>query len=189
MVAAFNVLDRRFRQLVRNYVVEQRHLDGVECAAQCFGHVAGRRADAAIFAEVILEVRRRASRRRPLVNRLRVRASDKPKSIGTGDDRALTQVEQLHFMVPYEIDIRFKANHAAVAAARMGLKGHERILSGSHRDGTPRRLRAFYSCRSPKDTRRRNLSPAQLNPGDLIQDARRTAPTAATRPPLARRHR
>ena len=41
IVAAVNVLDRRFRQLVRIDIVEQRDLDSVEYSAQRLGHPAG----------------------------------------------------------------------------------------------------------------------------------------------------
>ena len=67
IVAAVNELDRRARQLVGIDVVEQRHLDSVEFATQRLGDAMGRRADAAVFAEMIVKSGRRAAWRRPLI--------------------------------------------------------------------------------------------------------------------------
>ena len=70
IISAVDIVDWRRRQLVGSEIVKQGNLDCPEIPAQCFSHAVRGRADAAIFAEVVVKVRPNAPGRRPLVNRL-----------------------------------------------------------------------------------------------------------------------
>src|SRR5258708_3423133 len=82
IMAAIDISDWRCRQFVGIDAVEQWNLDCVERAAHGLEFAARRRTNATNFAEVKLNRRSGASRRRPPIVRLGFGARDETKAIG-----------------------------------------------------------------------------------------------------------
>ncbi len=57
IIPAVDIVDRCRRQLVGSDIVKQVNLDCPEITAQCFSNTVRGRADAAIFAELVVKVR------------------------------------------------------------------------------------------------------------------------------------
>jgi hypothetical protein len=133
VMPAIDIADRRRRQFIGVDVVEQVDLNCVESPAQRFHFAAPGRSNAASFAKMKLNGRRRPPRRNPLIIRLGLCAPNKTKAIGSHDGEPgarLGATRTIAFECSLgDVEIGFKANGAAMAAAGIGSQGHVGALS------------------------------------------------------------
>jgi hypothetical protein len=129
---AIDVVDRGC-QFIGIGIVNRRDRDKVEGIALRPMFAASSRADATDFAETLMKVRPRTTRRNPRVLRLCVSSGELAKTIRAHKDkpgarlranRAITSVCALA-----KIDVSFEANGAAMAASRIGFHRHSASLS------------------------------------------------------------
>ena len=133
IMTTVDIVDRCGPEFLGINIVEQRNLNRVENAPHSFHFTAPRRPDAAYFAEMKFERRFGLTRRRPLVFCLGLLASNQAIAASRdhgepGPRLGAARAIALHRSLG-EVDIGFKANRAAMAAARIGFQGHDGAFS------------------------------------------------------------